>query len=211
MIFFLQHQPVTLDRKMDLLVLRAQELYGSDYRDLTNNKWLGDDLTVESLFPQWVIKAYEDDTTNVTVVPVIKNYMRWLLSQDYGYGASLDWENIRVPLFMNDVFLEAVADFYFPRADFSQTSLYASLDNLRSFLVRADQNYFNIKGTAPAIKYIMCSLLGFTWDNVYVGTSNAAMVEIRVASAEYANLDGFKSFIESQVIPAGMSVNYTSF
>jgi hypothetical protein len=171
---------------------------------------LGDNLTVDSLFPQWILKAYESDPNNVAIVPIIKNYLRWLLSQEYGYGAQLNWENIRVPLFMNSLFLEAVADFYFPNADFSQSHLRSILPNIRRFLIKSDSNYFDIKGTPPAIKYLICSLLGFSISDVVVTTSNFTNIDIKVTSSLLLDIEKFKPFIASYVVPAGMAVNYTT-
>jgi hypothetical protein len=203
-------QPVTIATKIELTAQRASELFGSDYRSYITKPWLGDKLTISSLFPQWIIKAYEADVNNVTVIPIVKNYMRWLLSQEYGYGAQLNWENIRVPLYMNSIFLEALADFYFPGADFSQEPLKNILPNIRRFLIRSDQNYFNIKGTPTAIKYIICSLLGFNLSDVTVFTGSYVMMEIKIKAAQQASFETFKPFLSEYVIPAGISVNYTT-
>lgn len=210
MIFFLKEQPVSYDVKNVITTSRASSLYGSDFQNRTDSKWLGDNLTVESLFPQWIIKAYEADPNNVAIIPIIKNYLRWLLSQEYGYGAQLNWENIRVPLFMNSIFLEAVADFYFPNADFSQSHLNPILPNIRRFLVKSDSNYFDVKGTPSAIKYLICSLLGFSISDVTVSTSNFTNIDIKVTSSLLSDIEKFKPFIASYVVPAGMAVNYTT-
>jgi len=210
MIFFLKEQPVSYDVKNAITTARAGSLYGSDLYNRNDSKWLGDNLTVESLFPQWILKAYESDPNNVAIVPIIKNYLRWLLSQEYGYGAQLNWENIRVPLFMNSIFLEALADFYFPNADFSQSHLSPILPNIRKFLVKSDSNYFDIKGTPPAIKYLICSLLGFSISDVVVSTSNFINIDIKVTSSLLSDIEKFKPFINSYVVPAGMAVNYTT-
>jgi len=210
MIFFLKEQPVSYDVKTAITTARANSLYGSDFQDRNDSKWLGDNLTVESLFPQWIIKAYQSDPNNVAIIPIIKNYLRWLLSQEYGYGAQLNWENIRVPLFMNSIFLEAVADFYFPNADFSQSHLNAILPNIRRFLVKSDSNYFDIKGTPSAIKYIICSLLGFSISDINVNTSNFTSIDIKMTSSLLSDIEKFKPFIAAYVVPAGMAVNYTT-
>jgi hypothetical protein len=210
MIFFLKEQPVSYEVKTAITTARASSLYGSDFYNRNNSKWLGDNLTVDSLFPQWILKAYESDPNNVAIVPIIKNYLRWLLSQEYGYGAQLNWENIRVPLFMNSLFLEAVADFYFPNADFSQSHLRSILPNIRRFLIKSDSNYFDIKGTPPAIKYLICSLLGFSISDVVVTTSNFTNIDIKVTSSLLSDIEKFKPFIASYVVPAGMAVNYTT-
>ena len=203
-------QPVSLVTKVELAAENAQGIMGSDFNSNDLSPWLGDKITTNSLFPQWILKAYDDDPTNVTIVPMIKQYFRWLLSQEYGYGAQLNWENIRVPLYINDIFLEALADYHFPSADFSSTTLNPILPNIKKFLINADANYFNIKGTAPAIKYLICTLLGFDWDDVYVYTANYVNVEIRITSSVASNLEQYKPFLISHVIPAGMVVTYTS-
>ena len=161
--------------------------------------------------PQIIVRfKYNNNSNNVTIIPIIKNYMRWLLSQDFGYGAQLNWENIRVPLFMNSIFLEAVADFYFPNADFSQSHLSPILPNIRRFLVKSDSNYFDVKGTPSAIKYLICSLLGFSVSNITVTTSNFTNINIKVTSSVLPDIEKFKPFIASYVVPAGMAVNYTT-
>jgi len=161
------------------------------------------------LFPQWILKAYEDNPNNVTIITLVKNYLRWLLSQEYGYGAQLNWETIRVPLYMNSIFLEAVADFYFPRADFSNEPLKSILPNIRKFSVRANVDYFNIKGSPKAIKYLICSLFGIPWSSLYVVTGTYATIQIKVSSSQNAVLESFKPFIAEHVIPAGITPVYS--
>lgn len=217
MILLFNYQPVSINGKISYLKDRIAVLAGSNqentFRILNNDNtpWLGDELTIESLFPQWIIKEYDNNPNNVTIIPIIKNYMRWLLSQDFGYGAQLNWENIRVPLYANSLFLEAYADFYFPNADFSQEPLASILTNIRQFSVGARKNYFNIKGTPRAIKYLICSLFGFQWDDVIVAQSTASTLNIGMASAQSSYLDQYKPFLETYVIPAGIVVNYTTF
>tara|TARA_R110000868_G_scaffold333038_2_gene593941 strand:+ start:106 stop:741 length:636 start_codon:yes stop_codon:yes gene_type:complete len=211
MITVLNAQPVNLNSKLLLTAQRASELLGSEYKNYITQPWLGDELTISALFPQWIIKEYEKDVNNVTVIPIVKNYMRWLLSQDYGYGAQLNWENIRVPLYINSIFLEALADFYFPDADFSQEPLKTILPNIRRFLIRADQHYFNIKGTPEAIRYLICSLLGFNLSDISVFTGSYVMMEIKIKSSQQTTFEPFKPFISQYVIPAGISVNYSNF
>jgi hypothetical protein len=48
MILFFNNQPVTESVKIQKLLQRAQELYGSDYFDLQNQNWFGDNLTVQA-------------------------------------------------------------------------------------------------------------------------------------------------------------------
>ena len=137
--------------------------------------------------------------------------MRWLLSQDYGYGAQLNWENIRVPLYANSIFLEAYADFYFPNADFSQQPLASILSNIRQFSVGASKNYFDIKGTPAAIKYLISSLLGIAWDSIIVSQSSPGLLTISIASASNDYFSQYKTFLEEYVIPAGIAITYTTF
>lgn len=211
MISAINSQIVTIDTKTNLAVENAQQTLGSDFNSNSLTPWLGDRLTTASLLPQWILKQYYNNPENIMVVPLIKQYFRWLLSQEYGYGAQLNWENIRVPLYMNEIFLEALADFYFPGADFSSPELNAILPNIRRFGVKADTNYFNAKGTPQSIKYLICSLLGFAWDDVSVVTANYVIVDIRIKAASFSSIDPFKSFINNHVIPAGIVPNYKSF
>ena len=207
MILF-HHIPVTIERKISELVNRVKAAYGSDFYNVNGNYWRGDDLTTQSLFPSWILKEAEDDPDNVTIVQIIKSYLRWLFSQDYGYGAQLNWENIRVPLYMHSIFLEALFDFYFPNANLSSSQLSSILPNLRTFAVKADENYFNIKGTPPAIKYLICALLGFGITEVYVTTTTYSNIQIAVTSSKYNTLQNYKTFLEQHVIPAGIVIDY---
>ncbi len=159
MILFFNNQPVTTEVKIQKLLQRAQELYGSDYYNLQNQYWFGDNLTTQSLFPAWIVREYDENPSNVLVIPIVKNYLRWLLSLDYGYGAQLDWENIRSPLYCNSKFLETYADFNFFGADFSQAPLSSVLTNIRKFLANAEKDYNNQKGTPDAVKYLICNLV----------------------------------------------------
>jgi len=217
MILLFNNQPVSLNGKISYLKDRIALLAGSNQENTfrvfntDNTPWLGDELTIESLFPQWIIKEYNNNPTNVTIITIIKNYMRWLLSQDFGYGAQLNWENIRVPLYANSLFLEAYTDFYFPNADFSQEPLSNILPNVRQFSVSARKSYFNIKGSPRAIKYLICSLFGFQWNDVIVKQSSPCIMNISMASAQSSYLNQYKPFLETYVIPAGIVVNYTTF
>jgi hypothetical protein len=170
MIIFFSTQPATINGKINALVERAKALYNSDYYDIENEKWLADKLTIESLFPSWIVKAAENNS-EVLVTKIVKNYMRWLLSLEHGYGAQLDWEKIRTIPLANEIFLEVYIDFYFPGADFSQQNFSSLIPNVRKFAINADANYFNVKGTPQAIKYLISNLLGIPWDSVVVGTS----------------------------------------
>lgn len=208
MILLLNNQPITLENKVALLSQRVATLLGSDSESNSETPWLGDGLTVNALFPRWIVQAYNDDPTNISVVPIIKNYNRWLLSLDYGYGAQLEWENLRSPLYVNTLFLEALADFYFNGANFNTAPLSSILPNIRRFLINADLNYFNNKGTPESIKYLIVSLLGFDPEDIIVSSSSYCTIQIRVASAEQQNFEAFKPFLQTYAIPAGMIVNY---
>ena len=179
MIIFFSTQPASVDGKINALISRAKTLYNSDYYDIENQKWLADKLTIESLFPSWIVKAAEE-SSDVLVTKIIKNYMRWLLSLEYGYGAQLDWEKLRTIPLANEIFLEAYLDFYFPGADFSQENFVSLIPNVKKFSINADANYFNVKGTPEAIKYLICNLLGIPWDSVLVSTSTAAVMNIKI-------------------------------
>jgi hypothetical protein len=208
MILFFNNQPVTESVKIQKLLQRAQELYGSDYFDLQNQNWFGDNLTVQALFPTWIMRAYEENPSNVLVIPIIKNYFRWLLSLEYGYGAQLNWETLRSSLFTNSIFLEAYADFYFPGADFSQEPLKSILPNLRKFLIKIDPDYSNQKGTPQGIKYLICNLLGIDWDGLEVYTANSCVIQVNVSSQYQDIIKNYKAFLDQHVFPAGMSVIY---
>lgn len=209
MIFFVSDLPASINQKVALLIEKAKEQYNSDYYDIEKEKWLADKLTIESLFPTWIVKESQANSSSV-VLTIIKNYMRWLLSLERGYGAQLNWEFMRSPALTNDVFLEAYADFYFPGADFSLSPLNGKLQNLRTFLLKGDTNYFNIKGTPDAIKYLCCNLLGFGVTDIVVETSNASIMRIQIASASYSNFMEYVPFLEKYVLPAGIGVIYES-
>lgn len=208
MIIFFKNQPVTEQVKIQKMIDRAKELYGSDYYSLQTQYWVGDNITVDALFPSWIIREYNENKSNVLVIPIIKNYLRWLFSLEYGYGAQLDWEHIRTPLFVNSKFLEAYSDFYFPNSDFSTAPLSSILPNIRRFLTNAERDYNNQKGTPQAIKYLICNLLGFAWNEVDVFTANYSIMQVNVTSVNYANLQKYKSFLEEHVFPAGISIVY---
>lgn len=211
MITVFNNQKISLETKISLLVAKAAELAGSEFQNINTTKWVGDNLTVESLFQEWILKEYKANPNNVNIIPIIKNYLRWLFSLEYGYGAQLDWENIRVPLYINSLFLEALADFYFPNADFSQEPLKSKLPNIRKFSTKVDQNYFNIKGTPAGIKYVICSLLGFDVTDLYIITTSYSNFQISVTSSKLSSLRTFDSFLNSHVYPVGSVVNYTTF
>jgi hypothetical protein len=208
MIIFFNNQPVTKEVKIKKLFERAQILYGSDYFDIQDERWLGDNLTIESLFPSWILKKYEENPEDVFVIPIIKNYFRWLLSINQGYGAQLEWENLRCGLFTNQIFLEAWANYYFPYADFSSTPLKEKLPNIRKFSINSDLNYFNIKGTPAAIKYVLCTLFDFSISSINVETANAGIISLKVDSSDTTELEKYKTFIEEYLISAGTTIIY---
>jgi hypothetical protein len=210
MILFFSNIPVYEQNKLNKLVERAKTLYDSDFYDIEKHQWLSDKLTIESLFPSWIVKEYNENS-NVLVIPIIKNYMRWLLSLEYGYGAQLDWENIRFPLFSKQQFWEAYLDFYFPGADFSQTGLKNNIKNVKKFFIKADLNYFSVKGTPQAIKYLISNLLGIPWNSVVVFTGNTNIITIQIQSLYQSDFDQYKTFLEEHVFPAGTAVVYEYF
>lgn len=205
MILLFNHIPVTLQGKINKFLEKVEAAYGSEFYNIQGQKWFGDKLSIQALFPSWILREYNDDPENVLIVPIIKNYLRWLFSLEYGYGAQLDWENIRSPLECNSVFLEAVAESYFPGADFASDDLSDLLPNIRSFSVQVQESYFDIKGTPKAIKLVLTTLMGlpYTTTKVYAAAPGMVTIEGNV-------LNKHKAFLAEHVIPAGMLVNYVS-
>jgi hypothetical protein len=205
---FFNRLPVTIESKLDLLFKKAKELYGSEYYNIDNgywqnDLWRGDNLTVESLFPDWILNSYKNDSTKVNIVPIIKNYLRWLFSTKYGYGAYIEWETLRSPMFTDSFFLEAIAESYFPGEDFNSDELKDILPNIRKFSIQCDSNYFDKKGTAEAIKYVLITLLGLSYSSVTVETYSNSVIKIK------ANIpENKKAFLERSVFPAGMFIIY---
>ena len=205
MILLFNHIPVTVKGKIDLFVEKVIKHYGSEYYNIQGDYWFGDKLTIKSLFPSWIIKEYNDNTDNVLVIPLFKNYLRWLFSLKYGYGDQLDWENIRCGMSIDDKLLQGIAESYFPSADFSSDNLSDILPNIRRFSIQVQGSYFDIKGTNKAIKYVLTSLLNMPYLTTQVYTSSPGVVNIK------ANvLDKHKVFLSEHVIPAGMTVVYES-
>lgn len=211
MILILGNQVLNVDGKAKFTTQLVQQELGSDFYDTDATPWLGDLLGTEALLPQWLLQAYQNDPSNVTLIPFIKYYFRWLFSQEYGYGAQLNWENIRVPLYMNSIFLEALGNFYFPGMDFSTTPYKEILPNIRKFSTKVDANYFNIKGTENAIKYAITALLGFSWDDVFVLNTSPSNVQIQIRATKLQNLKEYDTFLAQYVIPAGVIVEYKEF
>jgi hypothetical protein len=210
MILLLSNIPVTVGIKVEELIKKAKLAYGSDYYSVEGDEWFGDNISVDSLLPKWIIKKYQEDPTNVLIVSIIKNYLRWLFSIKYGYGANLEWETIRVPLYMNSIYREALADFYFPGADFSSDPLETYLPNISKFSVTSNIDYFPLKGKPEAIKYLLSTLFGIPWDSVYVSTANSGLLEVAVSASYFDVLIQVDAFLKEYVYPAGIGVIYRS-
>jgi len=204
MILLFNHIPVSLERKINEFVNIAKSTYGSDFYAIQGEYWKGDDLTIQSLFPNWIIRESENDPDNVTIVQIVKSYLRWLFSVEHGYGAYIEWETIHDPQRINNSLLECLADVYFPGADFSSTSDNRDLlDNIKKFAIQADANYFNLKGSPKAIKYLLTTLLNLPQDDVIIDTSSAGFFIVR------ANVPSkYKPFLEQYVYPAGTIALY---
>lgn len=204
MLLLLNHLPVSLEGKIEKLIQLAKEQYGSEFYNTQGFYWKGDQLTIESLFPSWIIKQANARPTEVNITGLVKNYLRWLLSIEYGYGAQLEWNTLRSPLLMNFIFLEALADYYFSGCDFSG-DLAPILPNIRKFAIKADTNYFDKKGTPESIKWVLTSLFGMDYETTLVQTTSPGFVQIT------GNVpDAYKTFLEYYVIPAGTVVIYVS-
>lgn len=204
MILLFNKIPVTVERKIELAIERALAIYGSDFYNYQGQEWFGDSLTVKSLFPNWIIEAANDAPSEVTIVQITKSYFRWLFSEKYGYGGKVDWENIHCPFTINDVFLEALANHYFPNQDFSSGSTLSELlPYIKRFAVKSDVNYFNIRGTADSIKYALITLINLPIDECEVQTSSPGFIIVRANVPEK-----YKPFLESEIYPAGIIVTY---
>jgi hypothetical protein len=204
MILLFNKITVTLERKIREAVDRIAALYGSEFYNIQGDYWFGDNLTTKSLFPNWILQEAKDDPTNVTIIQIIKSYLRWLFSEKYGYGGKVDWENIHNPQTINDKFLEALANQYFPNEDFSTTSdLNALLPNIKKFAIQSDVNFFNIKGTPDSVKYALTSLIGISVDSCEVQTGSPGFMIVRAVVPET-----YKQFLNRNVYPAGTYVLY---
>lgn len=203
MILLFNHIPVTLEGKIQKMLAIAQASYGSDFYDVAGQRWLGDSLTVDSLFPKWILKEANDDPNNVLIVQIVKSFNRWLFDVNRGYGASVPWETIHVPQLMNDKMLLGLADMYFPQFDLSDSDYADILPNLKRFSIFADENYFNIKGTPDAIRYLLVTLIGLPYDDCEVFSGSPGFLIVR------ANVpDKYKSFLNKCVYPAGVVALY---
>lgn len=205
MILLFNHIPVTLQGKIDAFVKKVKAAYGSEFYNIQGKYWKGDKLTVESLFPEWILKEYNDNSSDVIIVTIIKNYLRWLMSTEYGYGAQPEWKDARNPLKMHSIFLEALAEYYFPGADFGSDELRPILSNIRKFGLKADSHYFDCKGTPNAIKHVLVTLFGMDYTTTIVNYSSPGIITI-IGNVN----DNYKSFLNEHVYPAGVIVNYQS-
>lgn len=195
--------PVTYEYKLQKLVEKVIAAYGSEYYNVQGQYWKGDQLTVESLFPDYILKEYETNPDKVKIIPLIKNYLRWLFSLDYGYGAYLSWETIRSGTQMENKLLEGLAEFYFPEENFASNDLKDILPNIKKFCINADKNYFEIKGTNAGIFYVLVTLLGSTYNSTKVQTYSNCVIKITT------DIDSkYRDFLERSVLPAGTRVIY---
>lgn len=205
MILLLNKLPVTLDSKITKMVSLAAQTLGSNFYDVNGDRWLGDKLTVDSVFPKWIVEKSKNDPSNVLIVDIIKSYQRWLFDVERGYGAAVPWETIHVPQKITDKLLLGLADLYFPQYDFSDPDLSDILLNLRKFSINVDANYFHRKGSLEAIHYLLVALLGVPYESCEVVTGSPGFIIVR------ANVpDKYKNFLNKCVYPAGTVVLYES-
>lgn len=204
MILLFNHIPVTITGKINAFLSKVKKAYGSEFYNIQGSYWKGDKLSVISLFPDWIMKEYNKNSSNVLIVTIVKNYMRWLMSAKYGYGAQPEWKTIRDPLAMDSIFLEALAEYYFPGADFSSDELSPILPNIRKFAIKADANYFDCKGTPAGIKYVLTTLFNMNYDTTLVVYTSPGIINV------FGTVDNnYKSFLNTYVYPAGVIVNYS--
>jgi hypothetical protein len=106
---------------------------------------------------------------------------------------------------MPEELLQGLAEFYFPGEDFSSVGLVEILPNIRRFSIHVDSQYFDIKGTTTAIKYVLVTLLGYDYSTTSVSNYGSNVIEIIADISEE-----HKSFLQRSVLPAGMSYIYTT-
>jgi hypothetical protein len=200
---FFNRLPVSIAQKVELLFEKALKQYGSELYNVGKDKFIGDNLTVESLFPEWIIQEYQSNTSNVTIVPIVKQYLRWLYSMKYGYGAYIPWEVLRSPVFMPTELLQGLAELYFPGEDFSSDELSDVLSNIPKFSIQVDYQYFGKKGTPDGIHYLLTTLMGYDYETTQVISFSNTVIKI-IANVS----DNHKAFLERSVIPAGMVIIY---
>lgn len=205
MILLFNNLPIKLKRKVEIMISTAQSVLGSEFFNTAKSRWLGDNLTVESLFPKWIIKKANENPSEVLIVQLIKSFQRWLFDLERGYGAAVPWETIHVPHKISDKLLLGLADMYFPRFDLSGTDFSEILPNLKKFSIKVEENYFRIKGSPQAIQYLLITLLGVPYDACEVVIGSPGFLIVR------ANVDEkYKPFLNKCVYPAGMTVLYES-
>ena len=200
---FFNRLPVSIAQKVELLFEKALKQYGSELYNVGKDKFVGDNLTVESLFPEWIIEEYQSNTSNVTIVPIVKQYLRWLYSMKYGYGAYIPWEILRSPVFMPTELLQGLAELYFPGEDFSSDELSDILPNIPKFSIQVDYQYFGKKGTPDGIRYVLTTLMGYSYSTTKVISFSNTVIKI-IANVS----NNHKAFLERSVIPAGMVIIY---
>lgn len=203
MILLFNKIPVTLKRKIDIILSTAIQALGSNFYDISGARWMGDKISSESLFPKWIMKKANDDPFNVLIVQIFKSFQRWVFDVDRGYGGSVPWEKIHVPHKINDKLLLGVADLYFPRFDFSEPDFADILVNLKKFSINVDVNYFNKKGTPEGIKYLLITLLNIPYESCEVMTGSPGFLIVRANVPEK-----YKNFLNKCVYPAGIKVTY---
>jgi len=205
MILLFNNIPVTLEQKIKIFTETVKQAYGSDFYDVEGDRWLGDSLTIESLFPQWIISESKKNE-DVLITKIIKSYLRWLFSYTNGYGAAVPWELFRSFNRYPEKFYSAVADYYFPNCDFTVNQyMRDSLSNITKFAIQAEQNYVLKKGTMDSIRYVLTTLFNIPLSelNVYSGSPGFIIIEGNV------NND-CKDFLNKHVYPAGMQIIYQS-
>lgn len=200
---FFNRLPVSIAQKAELLFQKALQQYGSELYNVGKDKFIGDNLTVDSLFPEWILQAYQSNTSNVTIVPIVKQYLRWLFSMKYGYGAYIEWETLRSPIYMQPQLMQGLAELYFPGEDFSSDELSNILPNIPKFSIQVDYQYFGKKGTPSGIHYVLTTLMGYDYETTQVISFSNTVIKIIANVSE-----NHKGFLERSVIPAGMVVIY---
>jgi hypothetical protein len=205
MILLFNKLPVTLDSKLNKMLEIAKAELGSEFSNVQGSRWLGDNLTPEAVFPRWIIKEAEDNPSEVLIVQIIKSFHRWLFDLERGYGAAVPWETIHVPHKIPDKILLGLADLYFPRYDMSSQNFSEILLNLKTFSIKAEENYFRKKGTPDAIRYLLITLLGIPYNACEVVIGSPGFLIVRASVDEK-----YKDFLNKCVYPAGMTVLYES-
>lgn len=205
MILLFNNIPVKLKRKVEIMISTAQSILGSEFFNTSGSRWLGDNLTIESLFPKWIIKKANENPSDVLIVQFIKSFQRWLFDLDHGYGAAVPWETIHVPQKIPNKLLLGLADLYFPRFDMSGEDYSDILPNLKKFSIKVEENYFRKKGSPEAIQYLLITLLGIPYGSCEVVSGSPGFLIVR------ANVDSkYKDFLNKCVYPAGITVLYES-